>query len=151
MWRLGLWVAYRLLRMLWFVLRPRHRGALVAVWHDGRVLLVRNSYRRSLSFPGGGVKRNELPAEAAARELQEEVGISARSGDLNFVCDILATFHFQHDRCAFFELRLAWFPRIRVDGREVVSGEFMSLDDALAQKLLPPVRAYLVGISDRAS
>ena len=37
--------------------------------------MVRNSYRRKLTFPGGYVRPNEERREAAARELEEEVGI----------------------------------------------------------------------------
>ena len=147
LWRLGLRVVYQLLRLVWFVLRPKHRGALVAVWHDGRVLLIRNSYRQLLSFPGGGVRSNELPAEAAARELHEEVGIDVRPGELTFVCDIQVTFDFLRDRCAIFAIELSSAPDIIVDGREVVSGSFMSRRDALNQGLLPPVRAYLTRAS----
>ena len=150
LWRLGLGAAYWGLRVVWFVLRPRHRGALVAVWHDDRVLLVRNSYRPWLSFPGGGLKRRESPVEAAARELREEVGIRAQPGELRFFGEVQTTFHFQHDRCAFFELELSALPTIRVDGREVVSGEFTSVEDALSRQLLPPVRTYLLSRGQRA-
>ncbi len=150
-WRLGLGAAYQLLRVVWFFLRPQHRGALVAVWHEGRVLLVRNSYRQWFSFPGGGLKRHELPVEAAARELQEEVGIIVQPSELRFVCEIHSDFHFQRDRCAFFELELSSSPRISVDGREVVWGDFTSLNDALSRKLLPPVRTYLLSRQPPAS
>ena len=57
-------------------------------------------------------------------------------------------------RVAYRLLRAVWFvsrPRISVHGREVVSGEFMSLNNALTQKLLPPGRAYLARISHSAS
>jgi 8-oxo-dGTP pyrophosphatase MutT (NUDIX family) len=43
---------------------------------DGRVLLVRQSYRHGgWGFPGGLLRRREEPADAARRELQEELGI----------------------------------------------------------------------------
>jgi len=42
---------------------------------DGRVLLVRLSYRRRWGFPGGLVKRGEEIADAARREALEEVGV----------------------------------------------------------------------------
>jgi len=47
------------LRLLWLIRRPETTGALVAVWHHGRVLLVKNSYRRQLTLPGGYVKPRE--------------------------------------------------------------------------------------------
>ncbi len=38
--------------------------------------MVRHSYGQSQwIFPGGGIKKNELPEEAARREIREEIGI----------------------------------------------------------------------------
>lgn len=43
---------------------------------DGHLLLVRQSYRRDgWGFPGGHLHRGEEPADAAHRELREELGI----------------------------------------------------------------------------
>ncbi len=42
---------------------------------DGALLLVRQSYRRGWTLPGGLLKRNEAPAEAAVRETREEIGL----------------------------------------------------------------------------
>ncbi|QCH14409.1 NUDIX domain-containing protein [Synechococcus sp. CB0101] len=53
------------------VVKPRTRGALVALWCQGRVLLVQASYRRELSLPGGWIDRGEAPEQAARRELFE--------------------------------------------------------------------------------
>ena len=43
----------------------RTRGALVALWCQGRVLLVQASYQRELSLPGGWINRGEAPEQAA--------------------------------------------------------------------------------------
>jgi len=51
-------------------------GAICVVERaDGRVLLVRLSYRRRWGFPGGLMKRRETIDEAARREVREEVGL----------------------------------------------------------------------------
>ena len=42
---------------------------------DGRVLLVRQTYRNRWGLPGGLVARREAPADAARREVAEEVGL----------------------------------------------------------------------------
>ena len=42
---------------------------------DGALLLVRQSYRNRWGVPGGLVKRGEVPADAARREVLEEVGL----------------------------------------------------------------------------
>lgn len=48
---------------------------------DGAVLLVRQSYRRAWTLPGGLLKRNEEPMAAAIRELEEEIGITVELED----------------------------------------------------------------------
>jgi 8-oxo-dGTP diphosphatase len=54
-----------------------HVGAICVVERaDGHLLLVRQSYRREgWGFPGGLLRRREEPADAAHRELKEELGI----------------------------------------------------------------------------
>ncbi len=52
-----------------------HVGSICVVERaDGHVLLVRQSYRRGgWGFPGGLLRRGEEPADAARRELSEEL------------------------------------------------------------------------------
>lgn len=55
-----------------------HVGAICVVERpDGALLMIRQSYRRRTAwgFPGGLLKRNEAPADAAHREVCEEIGI----------------------------------------------------------------------------
>ncbi len=82
-WRAGLRVAFALQRVYWFAIRPTIRSVDVAVWSGGRVLLVRQSYRRGLGLPGGGLRCGERPECAAARELGEEVGINVAPAQLS--------------------------------------------------------------------
>jgi 8-oxo-dGTP pyrophosphatase MutT (NUDIX family) len=42
---------------------------------DGHVLLIRQTYRRRWGIPGGLLKRREDPADAARREVHEEIGL----------------------------------------------------------------------------
>ena len=57
-------------------------GAMCVVERsDGALLLVRQSYRRGWTFPGGLLKRNEAPAEAAVRETREEVDLEVEVDD----------------------------------------------------------------------
>ena len=57
-----------------------HVGAICVVERsDGHMLLVRQSYRRGgWGFPGGLLRRGEDPADAARRELSEELGIDVK-------------------------------------------------------------------------
>jgi ADP-ribose pyrophosphatase YjhB (NUDIX family) len=45
---------------------------------DGRVLLIRQSYRRHWGLPGGLLQRHEHPSDAARREIFEEVGLEVK-------------------------------------------------------------------------
>jgi 8-oxo-dGTP diphosphatase len=136
-------LSFRLLRLWWFLRRPAHRGAVVAVWHEGRVLMLRSSYRRTLDFPGGGLRRGEAPRAGACRELAEEVGLVVAPEDLRLAREERALWDWRHDRVSMFELRLAAAPRLALDRREIVAAEFMAPDAALAGEIAPFVRAYL--------
>lgn len=48
----------------------------------GRVLLVQPTYKDYWDIPGGYVETGETPAQAAAREVREELGIEAAVGPL---------------------------------------------------------------------
>jgi len=76
--RLAYRAAYRGLQAWTFVRRPHVRGTMVAVSDaSGAVLLLRHTYgdRRRWELPGGWVQRSEDPADAARREVAEELGI----------------------------------------------------------------------------
>jgi 8-oxo-dGTP diphosphatase len=54
--------------------------ACVAVWDNGRLLMVRQAYRSAIiwTFPGGGIEPGESPERAAVREAQEEVRLDVQ-------------------------------------------------------------------------
>ena len=66
---------FRAARQLWRFTNPRHVGAIALLWHDKRVLLVRNSYQDFWTAPGGGVKSHEAAIDAVIREVYEELGL----------------------------------------------------------------------------
>lgn len=143
LWRVALRCAYRVQLAVWYVLRPRIHGAYVAVWHGERVLVIRNSYRRGFSFPAGRLRRGEEPAEAAARELVEEVGIDVPCGALRAAGVIVDDSSGAVDHAHIFELHCAEEPALRVDGREVVWAAFLLPERALERPLVNVVRSYL--------
>jgi hypothetical protein len=52
------------MRLFWFVFRPLTRGVNVALWHADELLVVRNSYRRGYTLPGGYIRFREKGKEA---------------------------------------------------------------------------------------
>jgi len=143
LWQQGLKAAYWTHRAVCFVLRPTTHGVYVAIWHDERVLVIKNSYRRCHTFPGGGRKRGEESAATAIRELHEEISLRVDRDALTFVETHHCRCESKKDSIDLFEVRLSEEPALRVDNREVVGAEFMSVDDALKLKLYPTVENYL--------
>ncbi|MDI1465707.1 NUDIX domain-containing protein [Catellatospora sp. KI3] len=72
---------------LWYQSLPTFHVSASALVTDaeGRVLLVKATYRDHWSFPGGIVEAGEQPHVAAARELAEEAGLAAEVGSLLLV------------------------------------------------------------------
>lgn len=65
-----------LLKLNWFVRRPRTFGAhALALTPDGKVILVRLRYATGWRLPGGGRAEHEDPRDAVLRELREEIGM----------------------------------------------------------------------------
>ncbi len=100
----------------------RAPSATVAVWHGGRVLLVRHSYRRGWGLPGGHLRHGEAPAAGAARELYEELGIAAAHEELVPVATP-GPWHW-------FEYHPEREPAFRPDGIEVVEARFVEAREA---------------------
>lgn len=143
-WRVTYWIGFRIARIWWWLTRPEHRGALVAIWLDGRILVIRQSYRAGFSWPGGGINRGEDPRDAAKRELAEELGLTIQSTDLVPIREMIIDWDFRHDHIYIFELRLDTEPVLTIDRREVIEARFIEPRILLAQKNLPLViRAYL--------
>jgi ADP-ribose pyrophosphatase YjhB (NUDIX family) len=136
-------VAYRMMRVYWGVRRPATHGALVTLWNQGELLLVQNSYVAYRSLPGGYVGRYETGAEAAVRELREEIGVIARVEQLEKVYDEVKDWEGKRDHVEVFKLELPTRPVIRIDQREVIEAGWYTPASALALDLFPPIRLIL--------
>jgi ADP-ribose pyrophosphatase YjhB (NUDIX family) len=135
--------AYRMMRVYWKVLRPQVHGALVAIWYQGEILLVRNSYVRYHSLPGGYVHRGETGRDAAVRELLEETGIRAAPSDLRLALDQQHDWEGKREHIEIFELDVTTQPAIEVDNREVIEAKFFSPKKALELDLFEPLRRVI--------
>ena len=134
-------LAYLAARAVWFVARPRHTGAVIALWQEGKVLLVYQAYRRSWSFPGGGIGSRETPEAAALREVREELGLALDPALLRHVLTVADDYEYRRETVHIFEAPLAGAPKI--DHFELVDFALLPPDEALARTLPPHVRKYL--------
>lgn len=70
-------VGYAVLRVYWLLAHPSVTGVKCVLTDGDQVLLVRHSYGpRAWDLPGGSVKSGEPPADAARREMEEELGVA---------------------------------------------------------------------------
>jgi 8-oxo-dGTP diphosphatase len=140
-WRTTFRLGFPLARIWWQLTRPRHVGAVVAVYVGPALLLVRSSYRAGWQLPGGGVRRGETPEAAARRELAEEIGLAAPVLlPAGVSCGI---WDGRRDRVHFFELRLVELPSLRLDNREIIAARLTSPGELHSMVLTGPVVAYL--------
>jgi ADP-ribose pyrophosphatase YjhB (NUDIX family) len=147
--RMGYRLAYFVLRVWWFVRRPHTRGAAVALWHEGRILMVRTSYRDCLSLPGGFVQRGEPSEQAARRELHEELGISMSQQELRHAWHGVIRFESRRDEIDIWEASVTEAPTPHVTGREILWAAWLTPAEARAQVLLPHVGLYLKEVAAR--
>ncbi len=131
--RRALTIAYRLSLAGERLRGRRLPGATVMVRHKNRILLVRHSYRPGFGLPGGNIEPGEAPAQGAARELQEEVGIGAAPDELTPVYTARGLYVFEY-----WPLRE---PAIHIDNREIVEAFFIETGEAV--KLHRDLRTYL--------
>jgi 8-oxo-dGTP diphosphatase len=141
--RLGYRGAYWCARAWWFVRRPTTHGAAVALWCQGRVLLVKTSYRARCSLPGGFIGRRERGQDAACRELREEVGVVVPADRLTLAYERTLFVEHHHDRLSIFEIELAAKPAVHANGRELVWVGWTTTEEAASLPLLSHVKAYL--------
>lgn len=145
--RILLWWAFRLLRLWWLITHPDQAGALVAIHNGGAVLLPRESCQPGWTFPGGTIRAGEKAAEAAVREVREEVGLSVTLADLGAAATITHNYLARRDTMQLYSLRCAERPVVRIDEREIVAARWLSPDDALRLLLVLHARSYLQALT----
>lgn len=143
LYRLTYRIAYRVMCVLWRLRRAHTHGALVVIWRNEKLLLVRNSYLDYYSLPGGYLKSGETALEAAVRELTEEIGLRVRPDELVLGREETHQWAGKTDHVVLFDLMVNVDPPLRIDNREVISAGFYTSEEALKLNLFPPLRRHL--------
>jgi len=143
LYQVGYRLGYQLVRLLWLLLRPTTHGALVVVWKEGSLLLVRNSYVSYFSPPGGYVRGGETAKHAALRELEEETGLKVAPDQLKLCHEETHNWEFKRDHVTMFDVEVVGQVDVHVDHREVIAAGFYAPEEALTLNLFPPLRRRL--------
>ena len=119
--------------------------ASCAIVHDGRVLLVRSGkHPETWQLPGGKVE-NETPAAAAAREVEEEVGIRLDAGELD---ELIVGRGLAVGDVHIFAAEVT-SDTFAIDGREITEAAWMAPEDSLDLVRFPTTRRALQELLDR--
>jgi 8-oxo-dGTP pyrophosphatase MutT (NUDIX family) len=135
--------AHLLRRIWWFLRRPETHGSLVAIWHDGKILLLQTTYRRRYSLPGGHVRFYEDALRAAVRELHEETGISLAPTALRHAWHGTRDFEFRRDTIDIWEVTVDTPVELHANQREIGWLGWKTPDEARAMAIVPHLRDYL--------
>ncbi len=139
--RLSLRVGYRVRKAFWKMTRPDVAGVAVMLRDaDGRLLLVRHSYGpRNWALPGGGMGPQEDAAEAARREIREELRCELEDLQLlhAFEESLSGAPHIAH----VFTAGAVQEPR--VDGRELLEARWFAREELEAAALTNVTRRRL--------
>jgi 8-oxo-dGTP pyrophosphatase MutT (NUDIX family) len=103
--RLLLTALHSLLKLNWFVRRPRTFGAhALALTPEGKVILVRLRYAPGWRLPGGGRAEDEDPRDAVLRELREEIGMTSH-GEVRLAAELEERPDFKRDLASLLVVR----------------------------------------------
>lgn len=142
-WQLAYMTAYQVVRLYWHVRRPATHGALVVLWCKGHALLVRNSYVRYYSAPGGYLHAGETARQAAVRELREEVGLEVAPERLQQALELTHDWEGRRDHVVVFLLEVEERPTIQVDYREVVEAFWFQPEEVARSNVFPPLKEVI--------
>ena len=147
---IGQKIIVRSLQRYWRTTRGLTMGAQGLVLDpDGRIMLVRPSYRPGWHLPGGGVERNETARYAMVRELEEESGVVVEGTPPLF--SLYANFNaFPSDHVALFVVRDWRRPTVPPANTEILDSRFFARSE-LPADVVKPVLRRLAEVLDGAA
>ena len=107
----------------------------------GRMLLVDPKYKPDWDLPGGMVEANEPPADAARRELKEELGLDLQVG--NLLCVDWVSPHGPWDDLISFIFDGGVLDRDQITGLKLLDGELTSLEFCTPDQAATRLRPYV--------
>jgi 8-oxo-dGTP pyrophosphatase MutT (NUDIX family) len=146
--RVLLTAIHSLLKLNWFVRRPRTFGAhALALTPEGQVILVRLRYAPGWRVPGGGRAKDESPHEAVLRELREEIGMTAH-GEVRLAAELEERPDFKRDLASLLVVRdVRYRPRWSWEIEAVIEVPL----DALPADLSPLSAKWIEAIGEKLS
>lgn len=132
--------------------RPRAAAGVLFFDVEGRILLVKPTYKEGWDIPGGYVNAGETPRQAAIREVKEELGLDVKLGD-PLVID-WAPHPTDGDKVLFIfdggELAPTDAGRIQLDEDELSEHQFFDLAEARLRLIDRLVRRVAAALDGRA-
>lgn len=118
-------VAHYVLAPIIRIALKNSRRAYVLIWHDGKVLVVKNVLGSGKwHLPGGGCHKNESFESAAVREADEEVGVQLNANSLTSLTDVPMRSKREFD-FRLFSVTLAEPVSLNHDRREILETAWM--------------------------
>lgn len=136
-------MAWRARTVARYVPFPHMNGAMAAVWCEGHVLLVRNSYNSFHTLPGGRLNRGESYLQAAVRELAEETGIALDAARFRPAGREILRFGVRRDAVEVHETELDARPALLIDPVEIAEAVWATPEEARHLPMFGPARRYL--------
>lgn len=137
-------LALLVMRVYWFIFRPKTYGVKVFVVFGNKVLLIRHTYGHPFwTFPGGGISKNESIENAAKREIKEETGIEL--GKTSLAGSFISTQEYKEDNITVM-LAEALNENIQKDDFEIKEARWF---DVAQPPMLPPIaqKIFEIGLA----
>ncbi len=122
--------AIHILRFYWKIFKPCGVGVRVIVQSDdGKILLVRHSYKKGWYLPGGALNRLERAEDGGRREVREETNLEIK--DVHFHGIYRGIEDAKNDWILIFRSKAVDSSRIKIDHVEIDEYKWMLPEEIL--------------------